>query len=406
MASPSKGAASTTPPVTPVQSPAHRATGCDEKLKNPFQVLAGAPEEEESQHDGTETPSLDHSPHDPAHRALQRAAPALSELEEPMAQQNDQHDSKLLTAVKRMADGVHLSVQVVWWSIWIIWWSIWVVCWFIRIIWWFLCNALWFVQIIVKSSVQVANRSHAKQHSRTAPTTTCGGPPLKSSEKKTLCHLTSHTNLNGIVASQSTRPCSVETVGRPGQKMTLCHLTGKAAATAIVASQRFNNSESGMFGPMVYFARGMAECQQKALGGQSVLLTATVELGRSVVSRTGSHGNHLRKTLREAKAWLQSHGCDSVYGTDLRTGDEWAVPNDPGQIINIRVSGYHGRPAGVAGDTTPALQPFWLWPQWVHTIADSLGVEEADVDRISAQPQFSRATCQQAPTWVMCASTQ
>ena len=80
MASPSKGAASTTPPVTPVQSPAHRATGCDEKLKNPFQVLAGAPEEEESQHDGTETPSLDHSPHDPAHRAAPETVALQLEL--------------------------------------------------------------------------------------------------------------------------------------------------------------------------------------------------------------------------------------------------------------------------------------------------------------------------------------
>jgi hypothetical protein len=72
------------------------------------------------------------------------------------------------------------------------------------------------------------------------------------------------------------------------------------------------------------------------------LLSADVDLGRSVVSRTGSLGEHLRKTLPEVKAWLKSHGCDSVYGTDLGTGDEWAVPNDPGQITNICVSGYHG----------------------------------------------------------------
>jgi hypothetical protein len=120
-----------------------------------------------------------------------------------------------------------------------------------------------------------------------------------------------------------------------------------------------------------------------------VLLSATVVLGRSVVSRTGSYGDDLRKTLPEVKAWLKSHGCDSVYGTDLRTGDEWAVPNDQGQITNIRVSGYYGLPAGDAV-ATPALQPFWLWPQWVHTVADSLGVNEVEVNRFSTQSQFAR----------------
>ena len=167
-------------------------------------------------------------------------------------------------------------------------------------------------------------------------------------------------------------------------KIKLHHITSEDAAKSIVSSQSFKYSpESSMLGPGIYFAKTAADCEKKA-HQHGVVLVATVEVGRSLVSRKASYGQQLRKPLPEMREFLRTNGCDSVYCTELSTGDEYNVPYDA-KVTNIKVAGYYGRASTASSAAAPAVLPFWQWPQWVTTLAHNIGVDHDSLDRISEQ---------------------
>eukprot|EP00967_Tisochrysis_lutea_P046859 scaffold57039_cov31-Tisochrysis_lutea.AAC.1 len=168
------------------------------------------------------------------------------------------------------------------------------------------------------------------------------------------------------------------TEGHHGRTLELCHATSQEAARLIQSSEMMKNSPDiypngtrSLFGPLIYFAESPEDAEKKALKS-GVVLQATVEVGRSVIITGAEAIDGLRYTPDQ----LRAEGFDSVKGVNMRIGNEWCVARSE-QVTRIRVVDYIDMSPDINKLTR---QPWWLWPAWVVSLADSVGVNEKAVE--------------------------
>ncbi|CAE8678348.1 unnamed protein product [Polarella glacialis] len=188
---------------------------------------------------------------------------------------------------------------------------------------------------------------------------------------------------------------------------TLCHLTKEDAARSIIASGEFFNSKAKpgyqpMFGEFIYFAGSPEDCVGKSRAASSLadgaLLKAEVSLGTALICGD-PHPSLAVEAFLQITSWedltadkLRQAKCQSVCGTQpIVSRDEYAVPSNK-QVQNIRVSGYRN-----PHNSQSAVQPFWLWPQWVHDLATVTGVDSDDIE-LTAQAHSSHTVASASPS--------
>ena len=169
-----------------------------------------------------------------------------------------------------------------------------------------------------------------------------------------------------------------QTEGHPGRTLELCHETDEDAARLIQSSQIMRNSpdvypdgRKSLYGPLIYFAESAGDAAKKA-HKHGVVLQATVEVGVSVVV-TKDEAKAGKRYTPEA---LRAIGCDSVKGVGMSTGNEWCAAGRA-QVSRIRVADY----IGTSANGQLVSQPWWLWPSWVQSLADRIGVVDSAVER-------------------------
>ena len=189
---------------------------------------------------------------------------------------------------------------------------------------------------------------------------------------------------------------SLRTEGAVGRMMELYHETDEEGARSIQSSQHMRHSPDvypdggkSLFGPLIYFGESPDEVSSKA-HKHGAILQATVEIGSSVVVTKAE----ARAGQRYSPAQLASIGCDSVKGIECSTGNEWCVAR-AAQVRNLRVVGFTSAAASAAAGAAAPMQPFWLWPTWVQSLADRIGVVDAAIESVAdASADRDRATMQ------------
>ncbi|CAE8593654.1 unnamed protein product [Polarella glacialis] len=191
-------------------------------------------------------------------------------------------------------------------------------------------------------------------------------------------------------------PSGLETK-RLGEK-NLFHLTTEACAGKIMASAFQvskpdpNTGYRPWFGEFIYFAGSPKDCEGKTPAGTSLetgaLLKATVNLGTSLVLSDREPKAGVQQFLR-ISSWkdltqssLDKVACGSIYVTQPAVKrDEYAVPRAQ-QVRGLVLVGYKARDQ-LSRSSSPQLQPWWLWPQWVHELGAAIGVDAVEVDRVT-----------------------
>ena len=187
---------------------------------------------------------------------------------------------------------------------------------------------------------------------------------------------------------------------RPLGDQILYHATNEAASQSIRSSKEFlpsrRKQSTGyrpMFGEMIYFAASVEHAKKKALRTASddcVVLSCRVSLGQALVTGDSADPPAAVQRTLGISGWhqltaevLKSQGCKSVLGTN-RGIDEFAVPSTS-QIHRdtIRVADY--QVASPTPTTAPSSQPWWLWPAWVTSLANHVGVDHAALDAVAAK---------------------
>ena len=92
---------------------------------------------------------------------------------------------------------------------------------------------------------------------------------------------------------------------------------------------------------------------------------------------------------------LATVGCKSVLGT-YRGVDEFAVPSThQTHRDTLRVAYYYVASAtpssssSASSQITASSQPWWLWPAWVQSLANQIGVDTAAIDAVATKQSIT-----------------
>jgi hypothetical protein len=113
--------------------------------------------------------------------------------------------------------------------------------------------------------------------------------------------------------------------------MRLYHSTSHEAAASIYAEQRMRAGRCGMFGAAIYFADSKEHARRKSRGGIDVIITADVDLGRTLVLASPNHAMTLAK--------LNALGYNSIKGRTGPSGVSDYVVFESSRITLISMEG-------------------------------------------------------------------